>query len=379
LFTANFSHPGKLTEKSYSITTAREIGFKEKWLQDAIMNDPEIVLAPCREAGLISEEDGLWLPWASEVTVPDVGSIDVLLISSEGRVGIVETKLAYNHEARRKVVAQVLEYAIHLNSITELPNIPTTDGGNSFVDREVVRNGLQEGDYLLVIAGDQLDSRAIRLSEAALGKHSLRAWALALVEVAVFEQQTDSGQKAYLLVPHIRGTIVPEHRQVVTIQIQGDKTRVDVTPATPAATGEKWDEKRFLAKAEGVAEPLRQFVNDLRRLRDDLSEVTLAFGRGAAPTLTLRKEGQGILTFNLDGSGSLNFNKPAFSRVLGQEWGEYYRRNLEALFPEEMEKDWPTVKLRPKTADRDLVALSALLQEVLTRSPHAGALAGSPD
>jgi hypothetical protein len=156
LFTANFSHPGKLTEKSCSLTTAREIGFKEKWLQDAIMNDPEIVLAPCREAGLISEEDGLWLPWASEVTVPDVGSIDVLLISSEGRVGIVETKLAYNQEARRKVVAQVLEYAISLNSITELPRIPTKDG-HSVVDRDFVRNRLQEGDYLIVIAGDQLD------------------------------------------------------------------------------------------------------------------------------------------------------------------------------------------------------------------------------
>ena len=89
LYTANFSHPGKLTEKSYSLTTADQIGFKERWLQDAIMNDPEIVLAPCREAGLISDEDGLWLPWAKEVTVPDVGSIDVLLISSEGRVGIV--------------------------------------------------------------------------------------------------------------------------------------------------------------------------------------------------------------------------------------------------------------------------------------------------
>jgi hypothetical protein len=43
--------------------------------------------------------------------------------------------------------------------------------------------------------------------------------------------------------------------------------------------------------------------------------------------------------------------------------------------PKEMEKDWPTVKLHPKTADREVVPLSALLQEVLTRSPHAGALA----
>jgi hypothetical protein len=167
-------------------------------------------------------------------------------------------------------------------------------------------------------------------------------------------------------------------RQVVTIQIQGDKTRVDVTPATPAATGEKWDEERFFSKAEGVPEPLRQFLNDLRRLRDDFSDVTLAPGRGAAPTLTLRKSGKGILTFNLDGSGSLSFNKQAFSSVLGEQWGEHYRKKLEALFPEEMERNYPTVKLRTKTTDRDLLYLSTLLQEVLAKSPHTGALATAP-
>lgn len=347
---ANFSNPAQLTAKSYSLSNAKQVGFKEEWLQDAIINDPEIVLAPCREAGLISDEDGQWLPWAKEVTVPNAGSIDILLISSSGRVGIVETKLAYNPEARRKVVAQVLEYAINLNSI-ELPAIPKTDGGRSFVDPEDIRNGLQEGNYLLIIAGDQLDARAVKLSEAALGKHMLRPWALALVEVAVFEHQSESGEKSHLLVPHIRGTIVPERRQVVTIKFQGDRTSLEVSPATPVGTG--WDEDGFFARAQSVDEPLRQFVEELRHLRDENSDqISLAFGHGATPSVTLRKGGHGILTFQIDRTGSLTFNPPAFQRALGEEQGAYYKRKLESLFPG-MNKEFPYIKLQPKTAGGD--------------------------
>ena len=50
LFTADFARPETLVRESYSIATARQVGFQEKWLQDAIIRNPEIVLAPCRES-----------------------------------------------------------------------------------------------------------------------------------------------------------------------------------------------------------------------------------------------------------------------------------------------------------------------------------------
>src|SRR5258708_8000931 len=153
LFTADFAHPETVARKSYTLTTARQVGFKEKWLQEAVKSNPQIVLAPCREAGLL-REDELWSFWEKEVTVPDVGSIDVLLISSSGRIGVVETKLAYNPDARRKVVAQILEYAINLSSISELPAIPAEL--TPYIDEQDARDGMQKGDYLLIIAGDRL-------------------------------------------------------------------------------------------------------------------------------------------------------------------------------------------------------------------------------
>lgn len=363
LFTTDFSNA--TTSESHSFKTADEVGFKENWLQHAIANNPELVLAACRAGGLTTDER--WKFWAKEVPAGDAGSIDLLLISESGRVGIVETKLAYNPGARREVVAQVLEYAINLSSIVEkLPKIPIREDGKPFVDKDEVLYRIQDGDYLLIIAGDKLDSRAVKLSDALLGKHLLRAWDLALVEVAVFEHKAASGQKTHLLVPHIQGSIIPVRRQVVKISIQGDRTRIEVTPATPAAVA-GWDEEKFFKEVETsrVSAPVRQFAEELRLMPNEYPSVSLAFGRGQTATLTVRRDGQGILTLYPNVPGFLDFNKPAFTRALGPERAEHYLRQLQAMFPEEMKKDYVRVKLQADTISQVLDQTLKLLREVL--------------
>jgi hypothetical protein len=112
LFAADFSVTEEPTRKSYVLESARDVGFKEEWLQKAIEKNPELVLAPRRAGGLV-EDDERWVFWKKERSV-GVGNLDVLLLSESGRIGIVETKLAYNPEARREVLAQLLEYALYL-------------------------------------------------------------------------------------------------------------------------------------------------------------------------------------------------------------------------------------------------------------------------
>lgn len=85
----------------YERCSAKELGLDESWLRDAIFDDPDLVVGPCRAAGLTDDE---WYPWQREFRV-EVGQIDVLLVSSQGRVAIVETKLATNPELRRRVLA----------------------------------------------------------------------------------------------------------------------------------------------------------------------------------------------------------------------------------------------------------------------------------
>src|SRR5688572_11763865 len=95
---------------AYERCSARDLGLAESWLRDAIFHAPELVIGPCRAAGLTDDE---WYPWQREYRV-EVGRIDVLLLSSQGRVAVVETKLAANPDLRRRVLAQALDYLTHL-------------------------------------------------------------------------------------------------------------------------------------------------------------------------------------------------------------------------------------------------------------------------
>lgn len=61
----------------YNAKLARDLGLNESWFRDAIAAYPDLVIAPCKQAGITDED---WYCWGREVSV-GVGSIDVLLIS----------------------------------------------------------------------------------------------------------------------------------------------------------------------------------------------------------------------------------------------------------------------------------------------------------
>ena len=339
LFSANFSGRGSVTEKSYELTTAADADVDEEMLQTAIEKNCELVLAPCRESGLIQEPEQ-WLFWGRNVSVPEVGFIDVLLLSEYGRIGIVETKLAYNPEKRRAVLVQVLEYALHLPSVDiyALP-LPMANGDRPFVDRETVAAKIQEGDYLLIIAGDQLDSRVIRLSQALLGKHLARAWDLALVEVAFFKKKGNKYDD-YLLVPHLRGVVIAEPRQVVRVVVDGDQTRVSVGPHTPVRLPgrHKWTEEEFLNAIKVKPDHLRNFYQRLRELREQYPEA-LQFDYGTAEegSVVLKRVSPdssrfyGILEFYLDPHFSFH-TEDGIIPALGKRRGTAYINRLKTLF-----------------------------------------------
>src|SRR5579863_1814871 len=364
LFAADFSDAESPTQESYVLTNARNVGFNEQWLQDAIVKDPQLVLAPCREGGLIDEYEP-WAFWGKEVHIKGVGNIDVLLLSQSGRVAVVETKLVHNREARREVVAQVLEYAINLPS-ADFPKMPGVGGVQ--LHQEVVQEQMKEP--LLIIAGDLFDPRAVKLGNEILGKHMNLDWDLALVEVSVFEQKTHSERTEYLLVPHLSGAVLVEPRYVVHVHIDDKRTDVDVkeqTSGTVVVNHQQWNAERFFAEAERVARaPLLHFANGLQTLISKHRDVRFDFGRGKTPTLILRKGEESILIFRLD--GFLGFTLSALPRALGEECGAYYHKELETLFPAAMKMAWPSVKLMPNTEEHDLTALLALLRDVLTKS-----------
>jgi hypothetical protein len=278
----------------YTQSDATELGFKEDWLQNAVARNPELVISACREAGLTDER---WWTWTREYGIEDVGSVDVLLVSESGRVAIVETKLSYNREGRRSVLAQLLDYALHLPDEVERRPVSGLPAGLPVSDR-VVQERIEAGDFLLIVAGDVLDSRAVKLSRSLLGDHLLNEWELALVELAVFTRAAEETGPEHVIVPHLRGVIEPESRQVVKVVIaQGEKNRVVVerqTPQTPAAAP-TWTEERFFSELEnGSLSPAHKaFGRALLTIRTQFPEVELCWGTGKTGSATLKRAGTG--------------------------------------------------------------------------------------
>src|SRR5690606_4481594 len=210
---------------------ARVASLKESWFRDAIFNNPELVIAPCRASGQVDDREA-WIPWRTEHNFGS-GPIDVLLVSSYGRVGIVETKLSSNPEKRREVVAQIIDYALSLQgeefADLALPPLPEDEAAPDIDD---LRDSIETGRFLLVVAGDSLDPRALRLSQAVLGRNMTSEWDLAMIDLNVFESKDDPD--GLLVVPELLGTVQADIRNVVRVTVVGDspKARVVVEHVT---------------------------------------------------------------------------------------------------------------------------------------------------
>ena len=207
----------------YRRVSAKALGLQESWFRDAIFAEPELVVGPCRSAGRV-DVDEQWIPWRIEVNFGS-GPIDVLLVSSHGRIGIVETKLSYNPQRRREVVAQVLDYALSLQEcdFDDLPDLPDHPGAPLAED---LAECLRSGRFLLIIAGDALDPRALRLSQSMLARHLTSEWDLAMVDLNVYSRGDD--EDGLLVVPELLGTVQSETRQVVRVLVEGESVKARV-------------------------------------------------------------------------------------------------------------------------------------------------------
>lgn len=264
--------------------TAKGLGLQESWFRDAIFAEPELVIGPCRAAGRV-DADETWLPWRVEINF-GAGPIDVLLVSSHGRIGIVETKLSYNPQKRREVVAQVLDYALSLQDYDrdDLPDLP--DSPHAPLEEDLVEC-LNSGRFLLIIAGDALDPRALRLSQSMLARHLTSEWDLAMVDLNVYRRQ----QEAYelLLVPELLGMVQAELRQVVRVVVQGEsvKARVVVDKIIH-------DEER--ASRSAVLTSVDEFLSNVQKQVPVQLEPA---GRIVERMQEIALQSRGVLTFGL--------------------------------------------------------------------------------
>lgn len=217
--------------------------FTEDQLQKLLFEHPELLPA--------SEVDASFsklIPLAREFPTT-VGPIDVLYVTNDGLLCIVETKLWRNPEAHRTVLAQVLEYARHLAALdysdfkAKVETAASRDGRpgdllkivsahsskaefDSIAFEEGVRRSLATGTFLLLIVGDRIRPEVAMLSEI-IGTAPNLEFTLGLVEIAFYHLQKNAWP--ILAVPSVVGRTHEVTRAIVRIRYEHKQPEVDVS------------------------------------------------------------------------------------------------------------------------------------------------------
>lgn len=199
---------------------------REGWFQDLLFKNPTLV--PIDE---IEEVYGPLVPVARELPT-GAGPIDVVYINPRGYITLVETKLFRNPEARREVVAQILDYASAMSGWTyqdfcdavrlkrriddarptgpstpiagdDDPILPLVRDDSDFDEArfiDAVTRNLAQGRFLLLVAGDGIQHGVEQLADTLAAAPAL-GFTFALLEIALFK--TGTPDKAMVAQPRV--------------------------------------------------------------------------------------------------------------------------------------------------------------------------------
>ena len=223
--------------------------------------------------------DGL-LPLARELPVGG-GFLDLVFMNGEGYLTLVETKLWRNPEARRTVVAQIIDYASHLSTWTydELrqavlasrnndavafsdPLVDLARKGDDDVDeREFVdrmNRNLRLGRFVLLIVGDGIHEGVEQMADF-LNQTPQLQFTLGLVEMGFYSLNDKAKPADFFVQPRIVARTREVTRAVVEIKttVQPDEIHVSVPSApTEAQSGRtKITERAFLERLATSSSP----------------------------------------------------------------------------------------------------------------------------
>jgi len=189
-----------------SKTLSKSNEFSELEIQELIFEHPD-----CLPISDIDESYNPLVPVCMELSTL-AGPLDIFMITPNGDIAIIETKLWRNPESRRKVVAQILDYAKEISKWSysdlqrEINKKLKTKGNHiyqiaakkypnqilneiDFVD-SISRN-LRLGKFLLLIAGDGIREGAKEIAEF-LKKSAGLNFALAIIEMPIYKLADNS-------------------------------------------------------------------------------------------------------------------------------------------------------------------------------------------
>lgn len=283
-----------------------------------------------------------------------IGAIDILGVTADGNIAVIECKLAKNPEVKRKVIGQVLEYGSALwgmsyeefdEKIQSKVGVPLAEFVQNAVDdsdwdEEFFRSNIEEnllsGNFILMIVVDEINealSRIIRFLNACGNPQ----FSFAALEMRRFQKGNTE-----ILLP---------------------KVSVYYNPYSKRKTAERktWDEDSFFKDAkERVDEDIIGLMRDLFEFSQANAPGGVDFGsgkdKGSFTYYVLRYESRASI-FSVYSNGDISVNLGAMQKVFSNEEIDEFAHQvakipaLEGL--EESDKYWNTYKLGHDIEDKD--------------------------
>jgi hypothetical protein len=280
-------------------------------------------------------------------------SLDVLLATPQGKLIAVECKLWRNPEAKRKVIAQAIDYGAGLQALTyeQLqkaiqaargdddfslyqhvvneagePEPPLTEA--EFTD--AVSKNLRAGRSLLLIVGDGYHEEAETMT-GFLQQHAGAHFTLALVALAVYESSS-TGQR--VIVPSVPLQTTSIVRGIVRV----DDSGVSVTAPPPAERATTLTEDEFF---EGLEKARPGTAATLRAFLDSLDDLHIEYGVRKTLVLRMIVGDLKILPFVIRPNGRIDTDynyggqkellRPFFKRLAAAIPGAYVKETPKTL------------------------------------------------
>ncbi len=231
-------HDGTATRLQRVPFGSRE--YDEDWLQDLIFRHPELL--PCET--LDPSFEGM-VAVAREFETGS-GPVDVVLLNERGRVALVECKLWSNPEARRTVVAQVVDYAAAMSGwstgrfeetlgkakckASETIREVFEDRGGTFDETSFLdglADSLSRGRFLLLVVGDGIRRQVQDLANA-VGSNPQLGFHLALIEIGLYRADGES-DAPLVVVPEVVTKTREVTRAVVEVRVIGADAEVEAS------------------------------------------------------------------------------------------------------------------------------------------------------
>jgi hypothetical protein len=256
------------------IALSGESAYDEAWLQDLIFANSQLL-----PVAQIEPAFSTLIPAATEVNSGH-GYIDNIYVTPTGELVLVEAKLWRNPEARRKVIAQALDYVAALQkmgfaafeaAVMRAAGVPTgqlyglvaahPDAAEEAAFIDAVSRNLKRGRMLVMVVGDGIHSETEALAEM-LASHAGAHFTLALVEIATY-RNLETGD--ILAVPSTLLKTEMVERGVVIVEDGVASIRAAPTTSTPKAKSisEEMFYEQLAVRGPGLPKELQAFIASL--------------------------------------------------------------------------------------------------------------------